>query len=39
MFDCYIAGVGKLRLFELFDKLYICFLFFISITKRRNIAK
>jgi len=35
----YIAGVDKLRLFELFEKFYNCFLFFISIAKCKNIVK
>jgi len=34
-----ISGVAKLRLFELSEKLYICFLFFISIAKCRNVVK
>jgi len=34
-----IVGVTKLRLFELFEKLYICSLFFISIAKYGNIVK
>ena len=33
------AGVAKLRLFTLSEKVYICFLFFISIAKCRNIVK